>query len=131
MHTHTLGSLQHHHVLLGHRHDDNERRTWLVVVLAAVMNGRRDHRWDDLRFGCAAGGRLAHVQACRRPGHRHPRLPLGTATTPMTSASGSELGEPSGYSIAIILAMIALLIAYESALRLRNPARRITWIKHS
>ena len=37
MHTHSLESWQHSHVFLGRRHDANERRTWLVVGLTAVM----------------------------------------------------------------------------------------------
>ena len=36
MHTQTLGRLQHSHVFLGPRHDENERRTWVVVVLTAA-----------------------------------------------------------------------------------------------
>ena len=37
MHTHTLDAWRHEHVFLGAGHDQNERRTWLVVGLTAVM----------------------------------------------------------------------------------------------
>ena len=37
MHTHTLDDWRHDHVFLGSKHDENERRTWLVVGLTALM----------------------------------------------------------------------------------------------
>jgi Co/Zn/Cd efflux system component len=37
MHTHTLDAWQHEHVFLGARHDENKRRSWLVVGLTATM----------------------------------------------------------------------------------------------
>ena len=37
MHSHTLDDWRHDHVFLGAAHDRNERRTWLVVGLTAIM----------------------------------------------------------------------------------------------
>ncbi|MEO6382769.1 MAG: cation transporter, partial [Nitrobacter sp.] len=37
MHSHTLDTWQHEHRFLGEKHDRHEQRTWLVVVLTAVM----------------------------------------------------------------------------------------------
>jgi len=37
MRTHTLDAWRHEHVFPGDRRDENERRTWLVVGLTAVM----------------------------------------------------------------------------------------------
>ena len=37
MHTHTLDAWRHEHVFLGAQHDENERRSWLVVSLTATM----------------------------------------------------------------------------------------------
>ena len=37
MHTHSLDRHMHDHVFLGAKHEENERRTWVVVVLTLVM----------------------------------------------------------------------------------------------
>jgi hypothetical protein len=37
MHTQTLDAWRHEHVYLGARHDENERRSGLVVILTATM----------------------------------------------------------------------------------------------
>ena len=37
MHTHSLDRPTHSHAFLGERHDENERRTWIVVGLTLVM----------------------------------------------------------------------------------------------
>ena len=37
MHSHSVAEWQHEHRFLGERHERNERRTWLVVILAAGM----------------------------------------------------------------------------------------------
>ena len=37
MHSHSIDHWTHEHVFLGERHFRNERRTWLVVALTAVM----------------------------------------------------------------------------------------------
>jgi cation diffusion facilitator family transporter len=123
MHTHTLESWQHSHVFLGGRHDENERRTWLVVALTAVMMvaeiiggtifGSMALVADGWHMSTHAGA-LAIAALAYRFARRHAqdeRFGFGTG----------KLGELAGYSSAIVLAMIALLIGYESALRLLNP----------
>ena len=123
MHTHSLESWQHSHVFLGHRHDANERRTWLVVGLTAVMMvaeivggaiyGSMALMADGWHMSTHAGalaiGALAYRFA-RRHAHDE-RFGFGTG----------KLGELAGYSSAMILAMIALLIGYQSAQRLVDP----------
>ena len=37
MHSHSIEQWTHDHAFLGEKHDENERRTWLVVVLTLVM----------------------------------------------------------------------------------------------
>src|SRR5437868_10710342 len=37
MHTHSISHWAHEHAYLGTTHRENERRTWLVVALTAVM----------------------------------------------------------------------------------------------
>jgi cation diffusion facilitator family transporter len=123
MHTHTLGPWTHEHVFLGARHDANERRTWWVVVLTAVMMvaeivggtiyGSMALVADGWHMSTHAGALAIAALAYRyaRRFARDSRFAFGTG----------KLGELAGYSSALILAVIALLIAYESALRLLNP----------
>ena len=37
MHSHSIEQWTHDHAFLGEKHDENERRTWFVVVLTLVM----------------------------------------------------------------------------------------------
>lgn len=123
MHTHSLEHWQHNHVFLGRRHDENERRTWLVVALTAIMMvaeiiggtifGSMALVADGWHMSTHAGA-LAIAALAYRFARRHAqdeRFGFGTG----------KLGELAGYSSAIILAVISLLIGYESAFRLLNP----------
>lgn len=123
MHTQTLDTWRHDHVFLGARHDRNERRTWFVVALTAVMMvveiiggmifGSMALVADGWHMSTHAGA-LAIAALAYRFARRHAydeRFAFGTG----------KLGELAGFSSAMILAMIALLIGYESALRLLNP----------
>jgi cation diffusion facilitator family transporter len=123
MHTQTLNAWQHEHVFLGARHDENERRSWLVVGLTATM--MLVEIVGGMTFGSMAlladgwhmsthAGALAIAALAYRFARRHARndrFAFGTG----------KVGELAGYSSAIILGMIALLIAYESVQRLFNP----------
>jgi cation diffusion facilitator family transporter len=123
MHTHTLDAWQHEHVFLGARHDENKRRSWLVVgltttmmmveIVGGVMFGSMALIADGWHMSTHAGAlalaALAYGYAWK---HAHnERFAFGTG----------KVGELAGFSSALILAMIALLIAYESSLRLFNP----------
>jgi cation diffusion facilitator family transporter len=123
MHTHTLEAWRHEHVFLGAGHDRNERRTWLVVALTAVMMvveiiggtiyGSMALVADGWHMSTHAGA-LTIAALAYRFARRHvhdERFAFGTG----------KLGELAGFSSALILAMIALLIGYESAVRLLNP----------
>ena len=115
MHTHTLDAWRHEHVFLGARHDENERRSWLVVSLTATMmiveivGGMMfgsmalvADGWHMLTYaGALALAALAYGFA-RKHAHNE-RFAFGTG----------KVGELAGFSSALILAMIALLIAYE------------------
>jgi cation diffusion facilitator family transporter len=123
MHMHTIESWQHSHIFLGRGHDENERRTWLVVALTAAMMvveivgghllGSMALVADGWHMSTHAGA-LAIAAFAYRFARRHAediRFGFGTG----------KLGDLAGYSSAMILAVIALLICYESALRLLNP----------
>jgi cation diffusion facilitator family transporter len=123
MHTHSLDTWRHDHIFLGERHDHNERRTWLVVALTAVMMvaeivggtiyGSMALVADGWHMSTHAGA-LAIAGLSYRFARRH-------AADPRFSFGTGKVGELAGYSSAIILALVALLIGYESMVRLVSP----------
>jgi cation diffusion facilitator family transporter len=123
MHSHTLNHWQHDHVFLGEDHDRHERRTWLVVGLTAAMMvaeivagtifGSMALVADGWHMSTHAAA-LAIAALAYRFARRHahdPRFSFGTG----------KIGELAAFSSAIILALIALLIGYESLVRLMAP----------
>jgi cation diffusion facilitator family transporter len=113
----------HQHVFLGADHQANEKRTWLVValtgitmvveVVAGIVFGSMALLADGFHMATHAGA-LAISAFAYRYARRHAedrRFSFGTG----------KLGELAGYSSALLLAVIALLIGYESFLRLTNP----------
>jgi cation diffusion facilitator family transporter len=118
-----MDTWRHEHMFLGDRHEHNERRTWLVVGLTAVMMvaeiiggtiyGSMALVADGWHMSTHAGA-LAIAALSYRFARRHardPRFSFGTG----------KVGELAGYSSAIILALISLLIGYESVVRILNP----------
>lgn len=123
MHTESLANWTHDHEFLGAGHAANERRTWIVVGLTATMMvgeiiggtiyGSMALVADGWHMSTHAGA-LAIAALSYRYARQHrgdTRFSFGTG----------KLGELAGYSSALILAVIALLIAYRSALRLAHP----------
>jgi len=123
MHTRSLDSWQHHHNFLGPDHARNEWRTWLVVALTAVTMvaeiaagyafGSMALLADGFHMATHAGALsiagLAYLYA-RRHAHDE-RFTFGTG----------KLGELAGYSSALVLAIVALMIGVESVARLAAP----------
>jgi cation diffusion facilitator family transporter len=113
----------HDHVFLGKDHDKAERRTWAVIILCSVMMiaeiiggalfGSLALIADGLHMSTHAGAlllaALAYTYARKYADDRN--FTFGTG----------KFGDLAGYSSAIVLAMIALLIAYEAVSRLLNP----------
>ncbi|MCB8822499.1 CDF family Co(II)/Ni(II) efflux transporter DmeF [Microvirga rosea] len=123
MHTHSIASWQHDHVFLGEKHDRHERRTWFVVALTAAMMvaeiiagtifGSMALVADGWHMSTHAAA-LAIAALAYRFARKHahdPRFTFGTG----------KMGELAGFSSAVILALIALFIAYESVTRLLSP----------
>lgn len=123
MHSHSVDSWRHEHVFLGTDHARNERRTWLVIALTAVMMvgeivagvlfGSMALLADGFHMATHAGALTIAAGAylyARRHAHDE-RFTFGTG----------KLGELAGYSSAVILAAVALLIGFESVLRLSAP----------
>jgi cation diffusion facilitator family transporter len=123
MHHHTLHDWQHEHVFLGEHHDRHERRTWLVVGLTAAMMVAEivagtifgsmalvADGWHMSTHAVALAIAALAYRFARKHAH-DPRFSFGTG----------KLGELAAFSSAIILALIALLIGYESVMRLMAP----------
>lgn len=123
MHSHSIEGWAHHHSFLGGSHQRHERRTWIVVGVAATM--MVVEIVGGTVFGSMAlladGWHMAtHVSALGIAGLAY-SYARRRADDPRFSFGTGKLGELAGFSSALILAMIALAIAYESALRVFHP----------
>ena len=123
MHTRSIENWQHDHVFLGAHHSQRERRTWLVVALTAVMMvveiaggmiyGSMALVADGWHMSTHAAAlsiaALAYAYARRHA--KNPRFAFGTG----------KVGELAGFASAVILALVALMIGYESVTRILRP----------
>lgn len=113
----------HSHVFLSADHERSERRTWWVIGLCSAMMiaeivggllfGSIALVADGLHMSTHAGALLLAALAYRYASKHvnDPRFSFGTG----------KFGDLAGFTSAIILAMIALLIAYEAIHRLFFP----------
>ena len=113
----------HNHVFLGGSHERNERRTWMVIALCTLMMiaeivgglllGSIALVADGLHMSTHASALLlaALAYSYARRHAQDKRFSFGTG----------KFGDLAGYTSAIILAMIALLIGYEAVTRLIWP----------
>lgn len=113
----------HEHMFLGADHARNERRTWMVIGLTTVMMvaeiaagsvfGSMALLADGFHMSTHAGAlliaALAYLYARRHA--RDERFSFGTG----------KIGDLAAFSSAIILAVVAVAIGYESAVRLYAP----------
>jgi cation diffusion facilitator family transporter len=113
----------HSHVFLGEAHAKAERRTWAVIWLCGAMMaleivggylfGSIALVADGLHMSTHAGAlllaALAYTYARRHSDDERYTFGIG------------KLGDLAGFTSAIILAMIAILIGYESVTRLFTP----------
>ncbi len=113
----------HSHVFLGEGHERNERRTWTVIALCSFMMvaeivggllfGSIALVADGLHMSTHASALLLAALAYRYA-RRHAdddRFSFGTG----------KFGDLAGFTSAIVLAMIALLIGYEALTRFIWP----------
>jgi cation diffusion facilitator family transporter len=118
------GSIFHHdHMFLGEDHDRAERRTWAVIVLCTVMMiaeivggalfGSLALIADGLHMSTHAGALLLAALA-----YTYARK---YATDRSFTFGTGKFGDLAGYSSAIVLAMIAILIGYEAVSRFLDP----------
>ena len=113
----------HSHVFLGEGHEQSEKRTWTVIWLCGAMMlleivgglafGSIALVADGMHMSTHAGALLlaALAYSYSRTHATDERFTFGTG----------KLGDLAGFTSAIILAMIAILIGYESVARLLSP----------
>src|SRR6202049_965082 len=111
------------HIFLGEGHEKNERRTWMVIwlcgammiaeIIGGILFGSIALVADGMHMSTHASALLLAALAYRYA-RRHaddPRFTFGTG----------KLGDLAGFTSAIVLAMIALLIGYEAVSRFIAP----------
>jgi len=134
MSTRPIDHFAHSHVFLGENHDRNHRRTLTVVGLTLVMMVAEitggimygsmallADGWHMSTHAAAIGIATFAYSYARKHAH-DARFTFGTG----------KIGELAGFASAIILAMVALFIGYESVVRLYSPVAinftEATWI---
>ena len=113
----------HNHVFLGAGHERSERKTWAVIwlcgammvaeIIGGLLFGSIALVADGLHMSTHAGALLLAALAysyARKHAH-NPAFTFGTG----------KLGDLAGFTSAIVLAMIALLIGYEAVSRIFAP----------
>ena len=123
VHSHSIDDFRHAHVFLGKAHARNERKTWIVIAICAAMMAAEivGGLWfgsvaliaDGLHMSTHAGALLLAALAYTYS-RRH------VADERFTFGAG-KLGDLAAFSSAIVLAMIALLVGYESVDRFFHP----------
>ena len=114
---------RHPHIFLGEAHERSERKTWAVIWLCGAMMiaeivggllfGSIALVADGMHMSTHAGALLlaALAYSFARRHADDPRFVFGTG----------KLGDLAGFTSAIILAMIAVLIGYEALNRVLSP----------
>jgi cation diffusion facilitator family transporter len=118
-----LSALKHEHFFLGANQARNERKVWLVIALTTLMMiveitaghwfGSMALIADGWHMSTHAGAMLIAVLAYRyaRQNAANPNFSFGTG----------KVGDLAGFASAIALVLIAVLIGWESFLRLVEP----------
>lgn len=118
-----IAALRHQHVFLGANQERNERKVWLVIALTATMMvveiaaghwfGSMALIADGWHMSTHAGAMLIAVLAYR--------FARRNATNPSFSFGTGKVGDLAGFASAVVLVLIAILIGWESAVRLVDP----------
>ena len=119
----TTTAAPHDHVFLGRDHDRNESKTWAVIALTATMMvaeivagtvyGSMALLADGWHMSTHASALLITALAYRfaRRNAHNPRFTFGTG----------KIGDLAAFGSATVLALVALLIGWESLVRLYSP----------
>jgi Co/Zn/Cd efflux system component len=116
-------ALQHSHSFLGCGHERSERKTWAVIWLCGAM------MIAEIVGGMLFGSIALVADGMHMSTHAGALLLAALAYTyarkyaddPLFTFGTGKFGDLAGFTSAIILAMIALLIGYESISRILNP----------
>lgn len=119
----TAETLLHDHVFLGESHDTSASKTWTVIWVCSAMMvleivgglffGSIALAADGLHMSTHAGALLLAALA-----YKYAR---NHATDDAFTFGSGKFGDLAGFTSAIILAMIAILIGYESISRIFQP----------
>ncbi|MDT3688054.1 MAG: CDF family Co(II)/Ni(II) efflux transporter DmeF [Pseudorhodoplanes sp.] len=123
MHSHSIEPWQHRHVFLGASHARHERRVWLVVGLTAIM------MVAEIAAGTIFGSMALLADGWHMSTHAAAlsisafayRFARKHADDAQFSFGTGKVGELAAFASACILGLIAVLIAYESLVRLFSP----------
>lgn len=115
----------HSHVFLGEGHETSEKRTWAVIWLCGAMMVLEIV--GGLAFGSIAlvadGMHMStHASALLLAAFAY-RYSRKHATDERFTFGTGKFGDLAGFTSAIVLAMIAILIGYESAARVFAPVQ--------
>ncbi len=114
---------EHSHIFLGAGHAKNERRTWAAISLTLFM------MVAEIAGGTLFGSLAVVADGFHMATHALALLIAAVAYTyarrhandPRFVFGTGKLGDLAGFTSAIILAMIALIIGYEAMARLFSP----------
>jgi cation diffusion facilitator family transporter len=123
MHSHSIEAFQHEHVYLGQHHDSNARRVWAVVALTAVMMAGEiagGTVFGSLALVADGWHMSTHAAALTISALAYSYARKHAHDARFTFGTG-KLGDLASFASAIVLAMIAILIGYESVVRLVHP----------
>ena len=127
-HSHATAALPrieggHGHVFLGADHDRNARRTWAVIAITTAMMG------IEITAGTIYGSMALVADGWHMSTHAAALLIAAlsygyarrNAENPRFTFGTGKIGDLAGFASAVVLAVVALLIGWESLLRLTNP----------
>jgi cation diffusion facilitator family transporter len=120
---HLFDEAEHQHVFLGSGHSANERKAWAVIALCSTM------MLIEIGGGIAFGSLALVADGLHMSTHAIAMLIAALAYTfarkhasdRRFSFGTGKVGDLAGFSSAIVLALIALLIGYEAVARLLAP----------
>ena len=118
-----LAGHEHQHVFLGSGHSANERKAWAVIGLCSAM------MLIEIGGGIAFGSLALIADGLHMSTHAIAMLIAALAYTfarkhaadARFSFGTGKVGDLAGFSSAIVLALIALLIGYEAVVRFLAP----------
>jgi len=115
----------HGHMFLGDDHARNERRTHMVIGVTAAMMVVEiiaGHLFGSMALTADGWHMSTHAaaMAIAALAYRHARRHAGN---PRFTFGTGKLGDLAGFTSAVVLALIAVLIGWESLMRLGHPVQ--------